>query len=114
SLQRAYREKTVLRSLTVPHGYGFGAQGAKLKHNDRHKADQPRPSPHAPILESRQALRQDRARALSHSCQTHPSLDWGESSRGGVQYWNYGRVLEPARTLLAGIGQTHITQELGG
>lgn len=31
-----------------------------------------------------------------------------------VQYWNYGRVLEPTRTFLEGVGQTYMSQELGG
>src|SRR5204863_9497060 len=51
ALQRAYREKTVVRSLTVAHGYGFGWQGAGLKQNARQQADQPHPFPPPSILE---------------------------------------------------------------
>src|SRR5581483_4980425 len=48
SLKRAYREKTVVRSLTVSDGYGFGWQSAGLKQNDGHQTDRPDRSPHAP------------------------------------------------------------------
>src|SRR5689334_3639373 len=53
ALQRSYREKTVVRSLTVAHGYGFGWQGAELKQNERQQPDPPQPFPHTQFTKRR-------------------------------------------------------------
>jgi len=114
ALQRAYREKTVVRSLTVAHGYGFGWQGAELKQNERQQPDPPQPFPHAQFYEAaHECGKTGRVNIRTPAKRTYPNHS-ESTARVTVQYWSHGRVLEPARTILAGVGKTYIAQELGG